>query len=270
MSFTFSDQHVADFYRDGFTIFRSILPPALIRDLRRTTETARQIARQEQGAQAQRLQPLALYLDRLDHRTFQNYLELPVLVDAIQHTLSPDHHMAGFDTLAVLLEPAEQSWGVLWHRDISEQSPQVDAAEMRQLLRDPLFFIQVSCALYTDSSLWYVPGSHGRPDLERERAVADAAPRLEGMDEVEAERLCIEHARAMPGAVQTVLEPGDFMLYRTNAWHQGCYTPYRKRATLHDYIWNSAAEKWYRNWPGSALRRRLAAKKETKAQEEAS
>ena len=261
MPFVFSEQHIVDYYRDGYTIFRSILPPALIRDLRRATESGREIARQEQGGQAQRLQPLVKYLDRLERGPFQDYLELPELADAIRRVLSREHYMAGFDILAVLYEPAQRPSGVLWHRDIGEGSPEVDPVAMRQLIRDPLFFIQVSCALYTDSCLWYVPGSHGRPDLDQEKAIAEGRPDLDGVDEAEAERLCIDYARAMPGAVQTVLEPGDFMFYRTNAWHQGSYVPYRKRATLHDYIWNPAAETWYRNWPGGALNRRMAREK---------
>ena len=89
--FVVSEQHIVDFYRDGYTIFRSILPPALIRDLRRATEIGRDIARQEQGGQAQRLQPLVKYLDRLERQAFQDYLELPELVDAIRLVLSPEH-----------------------------------------------------------------------------------------------------------------------------------------------------------------------------------
>jgi len=259
-----SERLIADYYRDGYTIFRGILPPSLIDDLRRATEAGREIARQEQGGQAQRLQPLSKYLDHLDTKPFQDYLEHPSLGEAIRQVLSPEHYQAGFDILAVLFEPAERPWGVLWHRDISEQAADTDPAEMRQLIRDPLFFVQVSCALYTDSSLWYVPGSHGRPDLKEEKKVAANPPDLEGVDAITAEQLCIEHGRAMPGAVQTVLEPGDFMFYRTNAWHQGSYAPYRKRATLHNYIWNPAAESWYRNWPGSALNRRMAKEKAEK------
>ena len=31
-------------------------------------------------------------------------------------------------------------------------------------------------------------------------------------------------------------------------WHIGNYAPYRKRATLHDGVWNPVARQWVRDW----------------------
>jgi hypothetical protein len=248
MAFVFSERYITEYYRDGYTIFREILPPSLIQDLRHAADAGRVIAREAHGPQAQRLQPIANYVERLETRPFREYLELPELLDAIRRVLSPEHYLSGFDILAVLYEPAERPWCTFWHRDISERSPCVDPQEMRLLIQDPLFFVQISCALYTDASLWYVPASHGRPDTEGEATAARHRPALDDMTAAEAERRCIECCRAMPGAVQTLLEPGDFMFYRTNAWHLGNYAPYRKRATLHGYIWSPEAERWYRAW----------------------
>lgn len=248
MSFVFSEQHIKDFYRDGYAIFRGILPPSLIADLRCVTDAGRALAREERGPQAQRLQPIASYVERLETGPLQDYLELPELLDAIRRVLTPEHYLSGFDILAVLYEPAERPWCTFWHRDISERSPCVDPLEMRRLIQDPLFFVQVSCALYTDTSLWYVPASHGRPDTEEELAAARQRPVLDELSAAEAEQVSVACCRAMPGAVQTVLEPGDFMFYRTNAWHLGNYAPYRKRATLHGYIWSPEAERWYWAW----------------------
>ena len=38
MPFTFSDEHIQQFYTQGFTVFRGIVPAALIGDLRRACE----------------------------------------------------------------------------------------------------------------------------------------------------------------------------------------------------------------------------------------
>jgi hypothetical protein len=101
-------------------------------------------------------------------------------------------------------------------------------------------FNQINCALYEDSSTWFVPGSNARLwDLPSETAAAQGADRasLENTSrartEAEQERFLHEYCVAMPGAVQLRLEPGDLVLYRSVAWHLGSYVPYRKRATLH-------------------------------------
>ena len=63
MAFQFSEEYIAQYYRDGYTILREILPPSLIRDLRRVTDAGRAIAREESGPQAQRLQPMERYVE---------------------------------------------------------------------------------------------------------------------------------------------------------------------------------------------------------------
>jgi hypothetical protein len=50
------------------------------------------------------------------------------------------------------------------------------------------------------------------------------------------ERWLIDHARSMPGACQAHLEPGDYLLYRNTTWHTGIYMPYRRRATIFDFV----------------------------------
>ena len=116
------------------------------------------------------------------------------------------------------------------------------------LTRDATFFTQVNCALYTDISTWYVPASDGRPDTEAEVQASGLQPDTDSLNPEEAEYENLTYCRAMPGALQLVLEPGDFALYRPNAWHIGNYAPYRKRATLHDSIWKPETRAWYEQW----------------------
>ena len=248
MPFRFSEQHIEGYYHHGCTVFRGILPPALIKELRAVTDQAREIAREQRGGQVQRIQPVGKYADRLNLKPFQDYVQLPELNDALQRVLSPHHTLAGVDRLAVLLEPAEHSYCTAWHRDITEQSAGVDAREMRELQKDATFFTQVNCPLYTDTCTWYVPGSDGRPDVSGEQEAAAQAPKLDGKSDAERERLCLEYCQSMPRAMQFVLEPGDFALYRPNGWHIGSYAPYRKRATLHDGVWKPETRMWYQRW----------------------
>jgi len=248
MPFTFSERHIEEYYHHGYTVFRGILPPALVTDLRRSTEAGRELARGKSGPQAQRLQPLSAHAEHMDLKPFRDYTELPVLNDALQRVLSREHTLAGLERMGVLFEPAQLPWCTRWHRDITEKSDGVDPAEYRALWTDATFFTQVNCALYTDTSTWYVPASDGRPDVTGEAEAAALMPQLDSKTYEERERLGLEYCQSMPGAIQFVLEAGDFALYRPNGWHIGNYVPYRKRATLHDGVWKPATRKWYKAW----------------------
>lgn len=223
-------------------MFRQILPPSLITDLRGTTDQAREIARKKQGAQTQRLQPISAF--DVDQKPFQDYAELPALKDAVARLLSPNHTHGNIHSkssaLGVLLEPAEMPYCTIWHRDWRDNVRGLRLADWNARLLDLNFFNQVNCALYEDSSTWVVPGSHLRRDTSAEaRRFPDrpiAEPNLEGKNSEARERLCLEYCQSLPGAVRLLLDAGDFALYRNSLWHLGNYVPYRKRATLHEII----------------------------------
>ncbi|MBI4530815.1 MAG: phytanoyl-CoA dioxygenase family protein, partial [Candidatus Latescibacteria bacterium] len=198
MSFTFSERHISDYYHHGYTVFRGILPPSLIRDLRRVTDRAREITREERGPQAQRLQPIGAYEERLDLQPFREYLELLELNDALQKVLSPEHSLAGLPRMGVFFEPAERPWCTVWHRDITERTPGVEPEEFHRITRDPTFFTQINCALYTDVCTWYVPGSDSRPDVLEEVEAARQQPNPEGRSDEECERLNLAYCQGMP------------------------------------------------------------------------
>lgn len=242
--FTFSEKHVTDYHTTGCTIFREILPPSLISDLRHVADRAREFAREEKGEQTQRLQPVSAY--DLDLQPIKDYGELDVLNDAIQRVLTPRHVHADASRVGILLEPANHPWCTNWHRDWRDHvPPEVWEREFReewdQQVFDVNYMNQINCALYEDPSTWFVPGSHFRQDnTPGEEAARDAfAPSKHRDDPVESneqrERDCLDYVRGMPGAVQLRLNAGDFALYRSSAWHIGNYVPYRKRATLHDF-----------------------------------
>ena len=247
MSFVWSEKHIEEYWHHGVTVFRGILPPSLLTDLRTMAEKGRAITRAKHGPQAQRLQPISGH-EGYDVSAFDDFLTHPPLVDALKKVLSPRHEPSAASHTGIFYEPANEPWCTGWHRDITAQSAGVDAQEFALLERDPTFFTQVNCALYTDVSTWYVPGSDGRPNLDAEVEAAKHQPDLEGKSSAERERLCLAYCQSMPNAVQLVLEAGDYALYRPNGWHIGSYAPYRRRETIHTGVWKPETAAWYVKW----------------------
>jgi ectoine hydroxylase-related dioxygenase (phytanoyl-CoA dioxygenase family) len=219
------------FLREGWTVFRGIVPSTLVADLRRVAEQARALARRLHGEQAQRLQPVLAH--DLDRGPFRDYLALPALRDAVAAVLSPTHVHGTAAGLGLLLEPAHAPWGTGWHRDLRGHHA-LPPGLWEERSRDLRYMNQTNCALYDDGCAWIVPGSHTRADTLEEASCPPLA--LDGLDEVAAERALLAHARAMPGAMRLHLAPGDYALYRACMWHQGSYLPYQRRATLHDFV----------------------------------
>ena len=260
MAFAFSDQHIDEYRTQGYTVFRQLLPPALVADLRRVCDEARDLARQQRGPQAQRLQPMADF--PLDQQPFIDYVELPALNDALHRLLAPDFRVGGPQVMGVLFEPTESPWCTHWHRDWRDNMPGLELARWDEHFADDRYFNQVNCALYADSCTWVVPGSHLRRDLPCEVARFPerpiAKPDLEGQSATEREWTCLSYAQSMPGARQLFLDAGDFCLYRNTLWHIGNYVPYAKRATLHDAVDTDEFSAWRDETLGIVQERRAA------------
>ena len=213
MAFEFSERHIDEFKTRGYTVFRQIVPPSLIRDLRTASEDARQVAREKGGPQVQRLQPVGAY--EIDQRPFVDFSELPELLDAVARVLTPHHSPSNPETCGILLEPAEQPYCTTWHRDGRGPGPH---EEWRRLFHHIDFYNQTNCPLYRDSSLWYVPGSHLRPDdfsreapLDRVWAQDEHRARGDGLrgEGARVQRLRAQHAGRGParpggGGLRTV------------------------------------------------------------------
>ena len=244
MPFQFTEKHISDYHLFGYTVFEEIIPNTLLTDLRRVTDRARDIAHEVTGPQAQRLQPVAKY--DLDQKPFQDYGELPELTDAIHQVLTPKHYHADLERTGILLEPSNYPWCTDWHRDWRDHMPiDVFEEEFSKEWAQQSFNIeyqnQINCALYEDPSTWIVPGSHYRQrNLPGEVTAKKAYDRDKHRNQTpesneQQERDCLAYTRNMPGSVQLRLNAGDFVLYRSSAWHIGNYVPYRKRATIHDF-----------------------------------
>ena len=244
MNNVLTDADRAFYAQEGYLILRQILPTNLITDLRRTAAKAREIARQLHGPKAQRLAVLE-DLSAPDLVPLQNFADLPELNAAIHALLSPQHRISYPGGTSFLFEPAQNCWGMAWHRDWRDHMSEAKAGEVfgdrwEAMALDPKLFNQINCALYEDSCTWFVPGSHRQlqdtPGQVRAAKAADDATlaNKQGERSEEAhERFMNDYCAAMPGGQALTLQAGDLAIYRSIAWHTGSYLPYRKRATLH-------------------------------------
>lgn len=245
MAFVFQETMIDQYWREGYLIFRGILPPNLLADLRRQADKARDLAHRLNGPQTQRIQPIDRYRDDLDLRPFRDYAELDALRETVDRLLGPGRTHAHLDVMGLLVEPVERPWHCGWHRDgVVEVPPEARDAEVEAFMagiwHDKRFYNQVNCALYADSCTWFVPGSHLRqqdmPGEQQSVGVAWLRNPPEEWTAEEAEQRYFEHCNAMPQAIPVHLGPGDFLIYRNLGWHTGLYLPYQPRATIHDIV----------------------------------
>ena len=235
MPFQFNDRHRSEYFSDGVTILRGLIPPSLLNDLRRESDKVRDIARKTHGPQAQRLQPLWSY-EGFNHKPFRDFLTLPGLCETVHEILGDEHKPS--ERMAVFLEPERDAWSGAWHRDWGNVTG-VDQDEFFTTAANVRMYNQMNAALYDDHSFWAVPGSDRRRDTAEEVAAFASYPPegpdyVEGMSPAERETVSVQYARRMPGGVPVMLFAGDVAFHRACIWHLGCYKPHTKRATLHD------------------------------------
>jgi hypothetical protein len=275
MGFVFTDELRSSYSTYGYAVFRRILPPALVEELRAMADTARTVARAKHGAQVQRYSAKSWEEyedeDAIDPGPFEAMASLPAFRGALTELLSERH--APKMPLGILLEPGDRPYTLTWHRDHMSflgEEPVLPVVHDLDLLN------QINAALYDDSSFWVVPGSQNRLALPSERAAAEREPNgvigtaeaesfasltgnREGLEDEsrmaayrvvdalsDAEREYRGHAycEGMPGAVCLSLAAGDVAIYRNSLWHSGTYTPYSRRATIHGIIDTDAFAAW--------------------------
>lgn len=245
MAIELRDETFTDYFTRGFLILRNVIPAALLKDLRREAAKARDLAYELYGPMIQRIQPIAKFADKIDQKPFQDYYELQDLGDAVSKLLGAPCKHGLHEVMGLLIEPRDKPWNQGWHRDGPVEVPlaaqdDILMKKVDTMMLDHRTWNQVNCALYNDCCTWYVPGSHLRArDLPGERQTLgdpEITTQLEGLSNEEREIRNIRHARNFPGAVQTQLGPGDYMIYRNMGWHCGNYVHYQPRATIHDHV----------------------------------
>jgi hypothetical protein len=114
----------------------------------------------------------------------------------------------------MLVRP-DRDFELRWHRD--DIPVDASAEEEQARLRKPGYHAQWNLALYDDSSLVLVPGSHKRVRTEAERAADPYEPNL-------------------PGQITVQLKAGQVAFYNNNVLHRGMYDSTKERMTLHGSI----------------------------------
>ncbi len=241
----------------GYHVLRQVIPASLLRDLRRSADKAHDIAVRLNGPQTQRLAPLKAHLADADLQPFRNFNGIEGLDEAVQALLTPEHTLKPTEDACLLFNPRARPWSTEWHRDwrdhVLEDEFQREIGDTRweEIATDFRLWNQVNCPFYEDTSTWYVPGSFRRvQNTAEEMRVYGASTQQELWDEdnrrtdEELELFCLRYCQAMPGAIQLLLNPGDFCIYRNVGWHIGNYVPYRKRATLNTHCFTPAYAKF--------------------------
>lgn len=252
--FKFSEKHIEEYETLGYTVFKNIVPAKLVDELRRECDIAAAEAREKQGANTQRFQPVAKFDVNL--KPFEEFRDLPAVRDAVSQIIPGSWEAAGPEIMGVLLEPANDPYCTAWHRDWRDNVPGLDPEVWEKERDNRLLFNQVNCALYEDSCTWFVPGSHFRNDTDDEvrrfptRPIH--GPDLTGLTAAQREYACLQYCESLPNARRLLLDAGDYCLYRNSLWHLGNYIPYRKRATLHDGIMTPEFRKWWDTMPAIA------------------
>ncbi len=152
-----------------------------------------------------------LHPDMPERQTFAESYFNDVMLDTITGILQCKRDDLVLELYNMLVRP-DQEFALRWHRD--DIAPDVSPEEELERLKEPMIHAQWNLALYDDSSLVVVPGSHKRTRTAMER---DADPFEDDM----------------PGQKIVRMGPGDIMFYNNNILHRGVYDCKVERMTLH-------------------------------------
>ncbi|KAJ9130349.1 Phytanoyl-CoA dioxygenase [Coniochaeta hoffmannii] len=148
------------------------------------------------------------------HQTFTRFYFSDVVIGPTKELLRCGDEDLVMELCNLLVRP-DRDFELRWHRD--DIPPNASPEEEMERLGKPAFSAQWNLALYDDSSLVVVPGSHRRARTEVER----------GADPYE---------RDIPGKMVVELRAGDVVFYNNNILHRGVYSAAKERMTLHGSV----------------------------------
>lgn len=151
-----------------------------------------------------------LHPDLPDSKIFAESYFNHAILESITQLLQCRRDELVLELYNMLIRP-DKDFTLRWHRD--DIPPDVSCEEELRRLQEPMIHAQWNLALYPDSSLIVVPGSHKRVRTDMER---DTEP----YDD-------------MPGQRIVQLEAGDVLFYDNNILHRGVYDSSIERMTLH-------------------------------------
>ena len=137
-----------------------------------------------------------------------------LVIETVKELLSCSEEELVMELYNLLVTPTHD-FSLRWHRD--DIPPSATPEEELAKLSQPAWHAQWNLALYDDTSLIVVPGSHNRARTDVERAVDS-------------------YRSDMPGQISVHLKAGDVVFYDNNILHRGIYDSSVPRMTLHGSI----------------------------------
>ncbi|KAF7357868.1 hypothetical protein MVEN_00833000 [Mycena venus] len=162
----------------------------------------------------------------LDQPAFSQWYTSTTLVNAVQSLLGCEEDQLQMELFNLLINPVSHNFALRWHRD-DIRGDATEEEERRALDAWKPHGIQWNTALYDDSCLFVVPGSHKVPRTPGQRVHS------EGQD-------APANPLDMPGAIRVSLRPGESVFYNSNILHCAAYDAQAPRATLHASMGNVA------------------------------
>ncbi|EEP79317.1 conserved hypothetical protein [Uncinocarpus reesii 1704] len=223
--------------RDGFVLIPGLISPEQIATLRRAAAKATHLARHGQWPHIRTVPkqfppfpttpPPAseggiwgvqhlLHPDMPGRTDFANLYFSPKVLDIVEELVGlkgkppSEVEPLTMELFNLLVSPTCREFALRWHRDDIPTPPTLPPEEELAQLQAkspadrPQSHAQYNIALYPDSSLIVVPGSHLRARTQAER---DADP----------------FEPDMPGQQVVTLQPGDAVFYDSNIFHRGVY-----------------------------------------------
>ena len=220
--------------RDGFVVIPSAITPEQLATLREAAQSTTSLARAGKWPHVRTLPKQfppwptpatteegiwgvqgMLHPDLPAHETFTRFYFSDAVIGPTRELLRCEDADLVMELCNLLVRP-DRDFELRWHRDDIPASATA-AEEVERLLGRPAYSAQWNLALYDDSSLVVVPGSHRRARTEVER----------GADPYEGE---------LPGQVVVALRAVDVVFYDNNILHRGVYRAARERMTLHGSV----------------------------------
>jgi len=157
----------------------------------------------------------------LKEKAFAEWYCSDKVVEIVTDLLQCEEKDLQMELFNLLINPLGHEFALRWHRDDIRENATEE--EEREALGKWKYGVQWNSALYEDSCLYVVPGSHKVPRTPAQRDLSSTPdPPKDPLD--------------MPGVLQVVLKPGDTVFYNQNILHCATYNHRQKRATLHPCV----------------------------------
>lgn len=216
------------FFRDqGYVILRNVVPPERLGGLRDCFEALvdkqRQVWAQRRGPADP---PGGVWETSAQPRLlFNEVVDGPTAAAAEfclhDHTLGVSRRLMGTPEAALtamflMCNPVRDHGPAAWHRDVGPGHPAPIDGLSAYIRHFGPAYVQWNIALWEDSVLWVVPGSHLRRNTE-----------------AEARQLAADPTVPLPGGLQVELGPGDGVAYTIPILHWGSNYSAKRRRIVH-------------------------------------